>query len=68
MHGRRSKLSKPKKQNKINSIRNPILKKNEKKEIIDRIMKDRIIRDIWKLFKTEKVKKRKKEIREKKKK
>ena len=31
-------------------------------------MKDRIIRDIWKLFETEKVKKRKKEIREKKKK
>ena len=50
------KLTKPKTQNR----RNPFLLKRRKKEI-----KDRIIRDIWTLFETEKEKKRKKEISEK---
>ena len=38
-------------------------RKKAKKEIIDRIIKDRMIRDIWKLLETEE---EKKEIREKK--
>ena len=50
------KLTKPKTQKR----RNPFLLKRRKKEI-----KDRIIRDIWTLFETEKEKKRKKEISEK---
>ena len=45
------KLTKPKTQKR----RNPFLLKRRKKEI-----KDRIIRDIWTLFETEKEKKRKK--------
>ena len=67
VYGGGKKLSKPKTQNKINSIRNLfILKKTKrrKKGIIDRITKDRIIRDIWRLFETEE-KKRNKEIGEK---
>ena len=31
------------------------MKKKKKKKIIDRIIKDRIIRDIWTLFETEEV-------------
>ena len=54
--GRGKKLSKPKIQHKINSIRNPFLLKKKikkKEEIINRIIKDRIIRDIWTPFETE---------------
>ena len=67
MCGRERKLSKPKKQkqseeNKINSIRKK--KKKKKKEIIDRIFKDIIIRDICTLYEREE---EKREFREKKK-
>ena len=41
MYGRGKKLSKPRKQN----IRNPFLSKENKEKV-----KDRIIRDNWKLF------------------
>ena len=58
MYGRQNKLSKPKiqkqyKENKINSIINPFILK-KKKKIIDIIIKDRTIRDIWTLFEAEK--------------
>ena len=59
MYGRGKKLSKPRTQkeseeNKINSIRNPlILKKKKKKEIKTRLVKNKIIRDIRTLFETE---------------
>ena len=46
-YGRGKKVSKPKAQNKINSIRNPFMIKKEKREIIGRI-----IRDIRTLFNT----------------
>ena len=58
VYGRGKKLSKPKTQNIRNFF---ILKKKKEKEI-----KDRIIRDIWTLFKTEEEKKKEKN-REKKK-
>ena len=57
VHGRGKKLSTPKTQN----IRNLLILKKKKEEA-----KDRIIRDIQKLFKTQKEKKTKKEIRRKK--
>ena len=50
------KLTKPKTQNR----KNPFLSKRRKKEI-----KDRIIRDIWTLFETEKEKKEKKKFQKK---
>ena len=50
MYGRGNKLSKPKIQN---IIRNPFILKKTEKEIIDKIIKDRIIRDVWTLFDTE---------------
>ena len=59
VYGGGKKLSKPKSQN----TRNTFLLKKKKKEI-----KDRIIRDIWTLFKTEKGKKERKKLEEKKKK
>ena len=52
VYGRRTKLSKPKTQNKI---KNPFLLKKKEKKI-----ENRIIRDIWELFETEEGKKRKK--------
>ena len=57
VHGRGKKLSTPKTQN----IRNLFILKKKKEEV-----NDRIIRDIQKLFKTQKEKKTKKEIRRKK--
>ena len=62
MYGRGKKLSKPKKQNKISSIRNRFTLKEKKNEIIDRRIKDRIIRDIFKLFETEEEKKERKKL------
>ena len=59
VYGGGKKLSKPKSQN----TRNTFLLKKKKKEI-----KDRIIRDIWTLFKTEKGKKERKKLEKKKKK
>ena len=59
MYGRGKELRKPRTQkeseeNKINSIRNPlILKKKKKKEIKTRLVKNKIIRDIRTLFETE---------------
>ena len=64
MYGRGKKLSKPKTQNKTNTIRNPFTLKKKKKEIIARIIKVKTIRVIWTLFETEE--KKPKEIREKK--
>ena len=58
LYERGKKLSKPKAQNKI---RNPFILKKKKKEI-----KDRIIRDVWTLFETEKQKKERKELEKKK--
>ena len=60
---RGKKLSKPKRQNQseennIDSIRNPFYIKKENN--IDRTIKDWIIRDIRKLFKTEKEQKKEK--------
>ena len=40
-------------------------RKKEKKEIIDRIIKDRMIRDIWKLLETEEEKKERKKLEKK---
>ena len=58
VYGRGKKLSKPKSQN----IRNPsILKKQKKKEV-----KDRIIRNIWTPFETEEEKKERKKLEKKK--
>ena len=57
VYGRGKKLSKPKTQNKINSIRNPFILKKKTKEI-----KNVIIRDIWTLFETEKRKKERKKL------
>ena len=75
MFGKRKKLSKPKTQkqseeNKINSIRNHFIlkkKKKRKKEIMNRIIKDRTIRDIWRVFETEEEEKERKKKSEKKK-
>ena len=39
--------------NKINNIRNLFIIKKEKKEIRNRIVEDKIIRDIWTPFETE---------------
>ena len=57
VYGRGKKLSKPKTQNKINSIRNPFILKKKTKEI-----KNVIIRDIWTLFETEKRKKERQKL------
>ena len=62
MYGRGKKLSKPKKQNKISSIRNRFTLKEKKNEIIDRRIKDRIIRDIFTLFETEEEKQERKKL------
>ena len=59
VYGGGKKLSKPKTQNKINSIRNPFILKKKTKEI-----KNVIIRDIWTLWNRKK-KERKTEIRKK---
>ena len=59
MYGRGNKLSKRKTQN----IRNPFIPEENKKNKI----KDRIIRDIWKLFETEEEKEERKESEKKKK-
>ena len=59
VYGRGNKLSKRKTQN----IRNPFIPEENKKNKI----KDRIIRDIWKLFETEEEKEERKESEKKKK-
>ena len=56
MYGRGNKLSKPKTQNKV---RHPFVLKKTEKEIIDKIIKDRIITDVWTLFDIEEEKKTK---------
>ena len=62
MYGRGKKLSKPKTQNKISSIRNRFTLKEKKNEIINRRINDRIIRDILTLFETEEEKKERKKL------
>ena len=64
MYGREKKLSQPKTQkqfeeSKINSIRNPLYWKIKK---LDRIIKDRTIRDILILFKKREEKKERKKL------
>ena len=63
MYGRENKLIKQKTQNKI---RYPFILKKTEKEIIDRIIKDRIIGDVWTLFDIEEEKKEKKKLEGKK--
>ena len=69
MHGRGKKLNRPKTQkqyeeNKINIIRNPFILKKRKKE---KLIKDRIIRDIWTPFEEEEEEKERKKLEKKKK-
>ena len=63
MYGRENKLIKQKTQNKI---RYPFISKKTEKEIIDRIIKDRIIEDVWTLFDIEEEEKEKKKLEGKK--
>ena len=65
IYGRRKKLSKPKTQNKINSIRNPFILKNKNKKKKKAII-TRIIGDIWNIHETKKERKEQKEIRQEK--
>ena len=58
MYGRGRKLSKPRKQN----IKSPFISEENKENF-----KDRIVRDLWKLFETEEQKEEKKESEKKKK-
>ena len=64
IYGRRKKLSKPKTQNKINSIRNPFILKNKNKK--KKAIITRIIGDIWNIHETKKERKEQKEIRQEK--
>ena len=70
VYRRWNKLSKPKaqKQPEENKIRNPFkLKKKKKKEILDRIIKDRVIADIWTVFEIDEKKKERMKLKRKKK-
>ena len=60
LYGRGKKLRKPKTQTKIISIKSSFILK--KKKIVGRMIKDRIIRDIRKLFETKEEEKEKKKL------